>query len=78
MKSTTKSPTGPASTATHGTHISSVSYVSLQNFKKGTERDPSTFDAFKDECYYDVFHHGFAATARAQGLTNICDSKYKP
>ena len=33
----TKSPTGSASTVTHGTHLTSASYVGLQNFKKGTK-----------------------------------------
>ena len=56
MKSSTKSHAGTASTVTHGTHISSASYVSLQNFMKVTKRDPSTLDAFKDGCYYDGFH----------------------
>ena len=73
MKSPTKSPTGSASTVTHGSHLSSASYVSLKDFKKRTKRDTSSFDAFKDEQYYDVFHHGFTATARVQGLANICD-----
>ena len=77
MKSPTKSHAGTGSPAAHTTSLSSVSYVSLQNFKKVTKRDPSTFDTFRDECYYDAFHQGFAAPASAQGLADICDAKYK-
>ena len=70
-----KSPTSTASPATHAPSLSSQSYLSLQKFKKGIKRDPSTFDTLKDERYDDVFHHGFTTTARAQGLSNICDPK---
>ena len=58
--------------------MSNESYQELMAFKKAAKRDISAFEILKDEKYYDVFHRSFKATARTQGLSDVCDPNFKP
>ena len=58
--------------------MSNESYQELMAFKKAVKRDISAFDILKDENYYDVFQRSFQATAMTQGLSDVCDPRFKP
>ena len=45
---------------------------------KAQKHDSGAFEVFKDDKYYNIFHRGFISTARAQGLSIVCDPDYKP
>ena len=75
MKSPSHS-TSPKSFST--TSAASESQLDLTAFKKGTKRDVMAYETFKDERYYDTFWRTFKTTAKAQGLSNVLDFKYKP
>ena len=68
----------PGSTTSSSIDSTSVSYLELVNFKKGTKCHATAIDILKDDKYYGIFHRGFIATARAQGPSNVCDPDYKP
>ena len=55
----------------------SQSMLDLSAFKKGTKRDATAFESFKDERYFDSFWRVFKSTAKAQGLSNVLDFDYK-
>ena len=75
MKSPSHS-TSPKSFST--TSAASQSQLDLTAFKKGTKRDAMAYETFKDERYYDTFWRTFKTTAKAQGLSNVLDFRYKP
>ena len=55
----------PGSTTTSPSHSTSASYQELVTFKKVTKCNTAAFETFNDDKYYDVFHQGLTATARA-------------
>ena len=75
MKSPSHS-TSPKSFST--TSAASQSQLDLTAFKKGTKRDAMAYETYKDERYYDTFWRTFKTTAKAQGLSNVLDFRYKP
>ena len=76
-------PVSPLKSPTHSTQshttssTTSQSMLDLSAFKKGTKRDATAFETFKDERYFDSFWRVFKSTAKAQGLSNVLDFKYK-
>ena len=50
----------------------------LQNFKKGIKRDASLYPVLKHMRTWDSWKRGTTATARAQDVAEILDSKYVP
>ena len=56
---------------------STTSLTELQNFRKGVEQDTAAYDVFKDLRCNDNFLRSLTVTARAQGLSHICDPNFK-
>jgi len=50
----------------------------LAEFKKGIKRDPSQFPTLSDFKEWDSFFRSFVIEAKAQGLNNVIDPKYRP
>ena len=68
----------PATPRSMATSVTSESYITLTNFKKGIERDASAYPIFKNERYYNTFICHFKATAKAQGLNSLMDPNFTP
>jgi hypothetical protein len=51
---------------------------SFEAFKKAIRRDPNQFKPFDDRRHWSRWQLGFEATARAQDLSELLDSKYCP
>ena len=71
-----KSPSSAKSVST--VTAASQSQQDLTAFRKGTKRDATAYEVFKDERYYDSFWRVFKTTAKAQGLSNVLNFKYTP
>ena len=71
-----KSPSSVKSVST--VTAASQSQQDLTAFRKGTKRDATAYEVFKDERYYDSFWRVFKTTAKAQGLSNVLNFKYTP
>ena len=71
-----KSPSSVQSVST--VTAASQSQQDLTAFRKGTKRDATAYEVFKDERYYDSFWRVFKTTAKAQGLSNVLNFKYTP
>ena len=68
----------PATPRSMATSVTSESYITLTNFKKGIKRDASAYPIFKNERYYNTFIRHFKATAKAQGLNSLMDPNFTP
>ena len=50
----------------------------VNDFTKSIKRDKSHYTEFKDEKHWDKWNTGFTIQARAHGMEDILDHKYKP
>ena len=79
----TQVPVSPMKSLSSVKSVSTVTAASqsqqdLTAFRKGTKRDATAYEVFKDERYYDSFWRVFKTTAKAQGLSNVLNFKYTP
>ncbi|KAL7580849.1 hypothetical protein ACA910_001122 [Epithemia clementina (nom. ined.)] len=72
MQNTPQTPGSGTSSAT------SASFLDLSTFSKGTKRDATAYEIFKDKHCFDTFWRIFKSTAKAQGLGNVLDFSYQP
>ncbi|KAL7580431.1 hypothetical protein ACA910_004452 [Epithemia clementina (nom. ined.)] len=72
MQNTPHTPGSGTSSAT------SASFLDLSTFRKGTKRDATANEIFKDEHYFDAFWQVFKSTAKAQGFGNVLYFSYQP
>jgi hypothetical protein len=57
---------------------SSNSFSPADIFRRGIKRDPTLFSVLKDEKFNDSWHRSFVNQARAQDVSEVLDSSYKP
>ena len=53
-------------------------YSPADLFRRGIKRDQSLFPTLKDERFNDQWHRSFVNQARAQDVSEVLDSNYKP
>ena len=58
--------------------VKNTTRTAAQEFRKGRRRDPTRFPTFKADKQWDQYNRNLVSSARAQGLSNVLNSAYKP